>query len=360
MSRTNGKPVRVAQLGVAQPHAAGYRATLRLMPEATLTAAYDLDLDAARAEFQREGVAIQLYDDIAALLEAERPEAVIVCLPPALTPNAIVRAAEAGCHVLAEKPCARTADEFLPAMRAIERTGVQFATGYLRRASPVARQIKEIVAGGLLGRLTSAEISFATTSVARRNPGHWLFQREMSGGGILHWLGCHWIDLLWFVTEREVTAVGPMLDTLSGEAIDVEDTAVVTLRDEGGMLATINCAYVLDQGPDQVAIALRGTLGWLTWDGVGPELRVRSTHPDWATAPTRTLRFEPDQVGGYGGAMGIDALRRFFASFREETSPLFTPADALRVLRVLDAAEASSRTGQVVELDTSAVAMGIG
>ncbi|MGH2561683.1 MAG: Gfo/Idh/MocA family protein [Thermomicrobiales bacterium] len=354
MSRTNGKQIRIAQLGVAQPHAAGYRATMRLMPEVVLVAGYDLDLGAARGELQREGVAYRLYDDVAALLEAERPEAVIICLPPALTPSAIALAADAGCHVLAEKPCACTADGFLPAMAAIERAGVQFATGYLRRASPIAREMKKIAAGGQLGRLTSAEISMATTCVSRRNPDHWLFRREMSGGGILHWLGCHWIDLLWFVTEREVVAVGAMLDTLSGEAIDVEDTAVVTLRDASGMLATLNCAYVLDQGPDQIAINLRGTLGWLAWDGVGPELRVRSTHPDWATAPTRTLRFEPDPVGGYGGAMGIHVLRRFIASCRDGTPPLFTPADALRVL---DAAEESSRTGRLVELTT---AVGVG
>jgi predicted dehydrogenase len=171
---------------------------------------------------------------------------------------------------------------------------------------------------------------------------------------VLHWLGCHWIDLINFVTGAEATEVSAMLDTRSGFPIDVEDVAAVTLRYDNGMIGAIHCVYGLDTGPDQVSIGLRGRLGWMRWDGVGPELQVRSTHPAWASAPSRTLRFETDPAPGYGGQMGMDGIRQFIASFREGAPPPFTTADLLRVLDVLDAAEASSASGQRIAVARSA------
>lgn len=344
------EPVRFAQLGVAQPHADGFRETLALMPEVALVAGYDPDPVAARKSLRAPFADCPIYDDIATLLAQAQPEAVLISLPHAIVPAAIIAAAEAGCHVYVEKPGARSAAEFHPAKDALVRANRQFATGYLRHYSPVALAIKEIITQGLLGRLVSAEARLITTSVARRDPTHWLFQRESSGGGIVSWLGCHWLDFLRWSTDSEVTKVTAIMDTLSGEAIDVEDTAVLALRYTNGMIGSLHCAYVTDKAADQWFVALRGTHGWLNWDKSGPEFTVHSTHPAWQTAPTRTLRFEGDTTGGYGGAMGVLTLRRFIESFRAGGPPAFLPEDALRVLEVLDAAQESSRTGRHVTI----------
>src|SRR5690348_15270824 len=128
--------MRFAQIGVVHPHGPGYLQTLRLMPEVRLVAACDRDTAAATAVLRAEGLDIPLYDDLAALLRSERPEAVLIALPPVATPAAIIAAAEAGFHVYADKPCARNAAEFLPAKAAIEAAGVQFWTGYQRRFMP--------------------------------------------------------------------------------------------------------------------------------------------------------------------------------------------------------------------------------
>lgn len=345
---------RFAQIGVGEPHASGFRETLRLVDGAELVAAFGRDRAVAEAELAAESGKVRLYDDVETLLREEKPDAVMISLPPVETAATIALAAGYGCHILAEKPCARTAAEFRPALAAIEQSGVAFATGYMRHLSPAALAIKEILAQGMLGELISAEANFLTASVKRRNPDHWLFKRDMCGGGILHWLGCHWLDLFRFVTGAEVTEVAAILETRSGEAIEVEDVATVSLRYSNGMLGSVHCAYVLDASPDQVSIRVSGRLGWLTWDGVGPEVRVRSTHPAWATAPTRTLRFEADEVPGYGGAMGLLAMQRFVASFTDRSQAAFSPLDALRILEVLDAANESSRGGRRVAVAAGA------
>ncbi len=347
--------VRFAQLGVAQPHAAGYLETLLHMPGTEIVAGYSWEPEIARRSLPEQLAAMPLYDNIEQLLDTERPEALIVCLPPKVVPEVLISAANRGIHVLAEKPCARTAAEFLPAAEAIARNNVQFATGFLRRFSPVAREMQRIVEAGLLGRLVSADISFLTSSVRARNPEHWFFRKEMTGGGILHWLGCHWIDLLHMVSGSEATRVSARLETRSGEAIDVEDIGSLAIDYDNGMLASLHCAYVLDRGPDQVSIRFAGTEGWMTWDGVGSELRVRSTNPDWATAPNRTIRFDPDPAPGYGGAMGMLSMQTFIDSFQSGAKPGFVPADVLRVLDLLDAAQRSSREGQRVEIARTVV-----
>ena len=342
--------VRFAHIGVSFPRAIGYLETLLLMPEVEIVALYDPDPGAARGLLPAALQSLPMYDDVADLLAKERPEAVIVTLPADVTPQVMIQVAEAGAHLHVEKPCARTAAEFLPAAKAIRKAGVQFATGFTRRFSPVGETIKNLVDRGILGRLVSVESRWIATSVRVRGVENFIFSEKRSGGGMLHWLGCHWLDLMRWSTSSEVTEVAAILDNLSGEPITVEDTAALSLRYSNGMLGTLHCTYVTDRTSEQLYFGLRGTKGWLRWEGGGSALEVRSTHPEWAAAPTRVLRFEEDPIGGYGGGAGIVAQRQFIASFRDGVPPMFTTDDILRVLEVLDAAHESSRTGRRVAI----------
>jgi predicted dehydrogenase len=345
--------IRIAQIGVVQPHASGYRESLLQMPEVEIVGAYDPDLKASRADMDAHALHWPLYDDVPALLATEHPDVVLICMPPVETSAIIQQAAVAGCHIYAEKPCARTAEEFLPAVKEIETAGVQFATGYMRHFSPAALTLKSYIERGFLGRMVSAEGGFITTSVSSRNANHWIFNREQSGGGIFHWLGCHWLDLFRWITSSEVESVAAILGTCSGEEIDVEDTGTLALRYSNGMIGSIHCSYITDPASgidsNQWYVGLRGTLGWVKWGPDESVLQVRSVHPDWQTAPTRTIHFKDDPVPGYGGATGIVALRQFFASFRDNAPAPFTAYDALRILETLDAAGRSSNTGRHVK-----------
>jgi predicted dehydrogenase len=338
--------VRMALIGIDHPHAAGFRETVQLTPELQIVGLYDPDLASSASKLSEPLRRLPLYDDLTQLLQRERPEAVLITLPNDLTAKAIVACAQAGAHVFAEKPCARTAEEFLPAAEALRLAGVQFATGYARRVSAIGRMIKSLVDEGVLGRLISIEARWITTSVAVRNPKHFLFSNARSGGGILHWLGCHWLDLMRWCSSAEVSEVAATLSTLSGEGIDVEDTASLALRYDNGMLGSLHCSYVTDKAADQIFFGLRGTQGWLHWERSGPDLVVHSTHPTWAAAATRVLRVEPEPMGGYLGAEGVYLLRRFIASFRQKEPPVFRPVDALRILETLDAAHDSERSGR--------------
>jgi predicted dehydrogenase len=296
--------MRILQLGANHPHGEMYRTTLAHHAAIELVGAYDPDPDAARRLLAGEQVDVPLFDDMRQAIAATQPAAVLVTLPNDVTPEAILLAAEEGLHIVAEKPCAVSAAAFRPAHDAVMERDVRFVAAYLRRFSPVATALRDLIADGILGDLVSAQVRFVTTNVALRNATylggsgiervamapppvpsapdgahHWLFNRARSGGGIMHWLGVHWLDLLRFVSDDEFTHLTATLATRTPVPIDVEDVASVTLEATGGLIATVTCAYALQRGPDQLDFAIQGTTGWATWDGVGPDLHVRSSHP---------------------------------------------------------------------------------
>ncbi len=361
--------MRILQVGANHPHGEMYRTTLAHHAAMELVGAYDPDLDVARQLMAEEGMAIPLFDDMRSAIAATQPDAVLITLPNDATPAAIILAAEHGLHIVAEKPCAVSAAAFRPAHDLVRERDVRFVAAYLRRFSPVAIALRDLIADGILGELVSTQVRFVTTNVALRNATylsgrtiesvsmapssmdapspdttrHWLFDRARSGGGIMHWLGVHWLDLLCFVSDDEFTHLTATLATRTPVSIDVEDVASVTLEASGGMIAGITCAYALQRGPDQLDIAIQGTAGWATWDGVGPDLHVRSSHPSWRAAPTRTLRFASDPMPGYSGALGWEMFEQLRTAVEGHGEIPVSVKDALRTLEILDAIQVSGR-----------------
>jgi predicted dehydrogenase len=221
--------------------------------------------------------------------------------------------------------------------------------------------MRELYRAGAIGRLTSVELRMVTTQVGMRNPSSWLFQREAVGGGVLAWLGCHWLDALRFVTGEEIVRVQAELATTSGEAIDVEDTAAVSFRTAGGAVGSMHAGYLLAVGNPgyraaghDIAMILRGTLGALYYTGGRQEapLLLESVAPGWRGAPRRTYQFTPAASPGYGGVAGLDFFRAFLTAAPGEGTPA-DAMDALRLLEVLDAIYAAGESGHAVDVKLS-------
>lgn len=327
-----------------------YTETLLHLPETEVVAAYDWPMHARPQTLPESLAEMPIYTDVEKLLDEVKPEAVLICLPGKLVPGIVEMAAARGIHVMAEKPCAVSADAWLPAKRAIEASGIQFATGYVRHFSPSYAMMRQLVADGIIGDLLAAEASFLTSTVKSRNPNHWFFMKEMNGGGILSWLGCHFIDVFRFVSGSEAVEVNAMLETRSPFDIDVEDFASVSIRYDNRMIGTLHTGYV---GGNRLDIGFQGSLGSMrVAAGNEFELHVTTSHPSWSTAPTRTFTFEKDPaVPGYAGAVGIEAIQRFIHAFRAGGPPAFVPDDALRVLEVIDAAHRSSDEGRAIKIE---------
>jgi predicted dehydrogenase len=346
----------VALVGLTHPHAEMYLETLEALDEVAGIVVVDED-EAARLRVPSAKVRARCVD-LADALEQPEVTHVLVALPNDRTPATLVQAIEAGKGVFTEKPGARSATEFESVLAALARRPVPFTVAYLNRWSAPIRQVRDLFRAGAIGRLTSVELRMVTTQVAMRNPGSWLFQREVVGGGVLAWLGCHWLDALRYVTGDEIVRVQAELATVGGEAVDVEDAAAVSFRTAGGAVGTLHAGYLLAVGNPgyrnaghDIAMTLRGTLGAITYTGgrnEGP-LLLESVAPEWASASRRSFQFTPTPSPGYGGRSGLDFFRAFLNAVPGEPTPA-DATDALRLLEVLDATYAAAESGQAVDV----------
>ncbi|NLO04657.1 MAG: Gfo/Idh/MocA family oxidoreductase [candidate division WS1 bacterium] len=325
-------------------HVSGHMQDVALLPEIehVLMTGSEQAREIAAAMEKAEYV-----DDVAAVVGNSSLPAVMVLANTRDAAEVTLAAVEAGQWVYAEKPGARDAAGMEAIAAACARTGAHFTPCYARRTFPETREVKRLLGAGAIGEVWSFQANWIASQAASRGVDSWFFSREMAGGGILHWLGCHWIDLLSFVTGRRVEAVGAMLATAE-ERIDVEDVACVTLRLEGGAIGTIRCGYLLDpfEGYDeyQLMTAWEGSRGSLAlFPGKPTKLRLRTRAEGFCAAgETQEIALSHQRAGGY--ALGL--LRGFIEAVETGGSPPVTEDDALYVLRVIKAAHEAARTGQ--------------
>ncbi len=220
--------------------------------------------------------------------------------------------------------------------------------------------MRSLIQDGLLGDLMTVEMRMLTTAVRFRNPQHWLFDNAKSGGGILSWLGCHYLDMLRFVCGQEIVSVCAEVATRSGEDIDVEDVAVLNLRFASGAIGSLHVGYVLalsgggyhNKTGYDVYASVNGRCGRMYWRSTGAptSLFVESVHNAWRDAPTREFSYTLGDTPAYGGAAGEEFMRDFIRAAQGLGQPLADGADALQVARIVEAAYTSSREGRRVEI----------
>jgi predicted dehydrogenase len=263
-----------------------------------------------------------------------------------------LEAVQAGKYVYSEKPGARTAEDMAKIVAACAETGAHLVPCYCRRTFPDAREIKRLIETGAIGDLWSFQATWITSTAAARGTGNWFFDNEIAGGGMLYWLGCHWIDQLKFVTGRRVEAVSAMVTSCNPD-ITVEDLACLNMRVEGGAIGSLRVGYLraLYDGTyseSDLMTAYEGSRGAIT-QLAGKTSRVRlhsRAEGFWYHGEKREMEFEITHAG-YATALLTDFLR----AARDRTVPLLTADDALYVLRVAEAAYESSRTGREVTLE---------
>jgi predicted dehydrogenase len=351
----------VGFVGLTHPHTDMYLETLDALDEVSGLVLVDRDESARAAIRARSRKVRDATADLQPVLDSPDVTHVLVAVPNSETPAVLVRVIEAGKSVFTEKPGARSAAEFAPVLVALQRRRVPFAIAYLNRLAPAIVQARELYRAGAIGRLMSVELRMVTTQVSMRHPDVWLFHREQSGGGILAWLACHWLDAFRSVTGQEIVRVQAETATLSGEAIDVEDTAVVAFRTSGGALGSLHAGYLLALGNPgyraaghDITLILRGSDGLIQYSATRahdvPPLVLESRVPRWRSASRRSFQFTPTPSPGYGGLAGLDFFRQFLAAQPGDPTPA-DAVDALRVLEFLDAAYASAATGRAVEVE---------
>ena len=293
------------------------------------------------------------YDNEAALLADPEIDAVYIASPVFLHAKQAMAAADAGKHILIEKPLAMTSEEGQVVADYCKQKGVKLAVGLMMRFGAYVQAMKKAVAEGRIGRPVSAYAQF--TCWYPDMPGNWRQSKKNGGGGAMMDMGVHCIDLLQYILGTKATQVAAFHDTLSF-SYEVEDSSTVLLRMENGAQCVVQSNFNIPDDAAKWRIEIFGDQGRLIGDTVIGQV-------DGGTLDAMFLGAQ----GGYDaqqdkkdgaqtaikvefGNMYTREIESFSNSILQDL-PIEVPAEeAIRVQRIMEAAYTSNDTAAVITL----------
>jgi predicted dehydrogenase len=233
-------------------------AALRDSPRSALVAVARARAELA-ADFAARHGARRSYADWRELLRDPEVDAVYVATPVGLHAEQTVAAAEAGKHVLCEKPMALDVTGCERMLDAARSHGVRLGVAYYRHHYPVVRRLRELLASGEIGRPVLALVeAFEPFDAPAGHPRAWLLRKADAGGGPMFDFGCHRIEVLHDL-------LGPVQDVRGFPANvryrdrEVEDTCVAHFRFGGEARAVLAVTHAAASSRD--TLDLFGTEG---------------------------------------------------------------------------------------------------
>ncbi|MGN6698353.1 MAG: Gfo/Idh/MocA family protein, partial [Thermomicrobiales bacterium] len=223
---------------IAKTHAAA----LASLPESAFSACCDMDVARAESMAEEHGVP-NVFGDVQEMLHSGKVDAVCVCTPHPSHAPVVVAAAEAGVHVICEKPLTIDLGEADRMVTAAEQAGIKFAGIFQRRFWPASQKIRQAINSGKLGKLTLGECAvhiWRPEAYYKSDP--WRGKWATEGGGVLMNQAVHAIDLFQWYMGPVAEVTGRIATLKHGDYIDVEDTAVATVVFQSGALGVIHGA----------------------------------------------------------------------------------------------------------------------
>jgi len=199
--------------------------------------------------FAREFGAKKWYANWQELLLDDEIDAVYVATPVDLHAAQTIAAAEAGTHVLCEKPLALTVGECDQMLAACRANNVKLGVAYYRHFYPVVARIKEVIESGELGTSAMAQINaFEWFNPASDHSRAWLLNKQRAGGGPMFDFGCHRIEVLTNIFGP-ITGVKAMSANVLF-AREVEDTAMALFQFESGTCGVLTVTHAAREPQD--------------------------------------------------------------------------------------------------------------
>jgi len=322
----------VGVLSFAHVHAPGFAACLAAMPDVSLVAIADDDEARGRAAAGRFGG--EFSRDFRALLAREDVAAVVVASETARHRELIEAAAEAGKHVLTDKPIATTREDALAIIEVCRARGVKLQIAYPMRFSPPAIELRRRLREGAIG----TPLAVVATNPGRMPPG-WFSDPALAGGGAVMDHTVHVVDLLRWIFAEEVVRVYAEVDTRFHPGLATDDAAILMLRLGNGLPVSLDPSW---SRPKTWPI-----WGGLTMEVIGDEgvLSMDAFRQNVELIADRGPRHELVPWGD-GGDPAL--VRAFVDAVRNDTPPPITGEDGLKALEVALCAYESARRREPV------------
>jgi len=277
------------------------------------------------------------------LLEDKDVQAVYIATPAYLHFRQTVQAAEAGKHVLCEKPMTTNLKNAEKMVNACEKNQVNLSIGYMMRYHAYHQRIKKIIKEGVLGKIIFTHARFSCWYPPIR--GAWRQDPELGGGGSLMDMGSHCLDLLDML-------MGPIVEIscYTGNLIHnylVEDTAGVMLKFKQGQLGFIESNFNIPSRLSQSYLEIeaeKGTIvaiGTMSQESTGKALIKKIKD----NGTLNEERISPLLVNMYKAE-----IEKFSQSIIEKGALTYSPEVELRKFKLILASYESASTGKSVKI----------
>src|SRR5438067_5156210 len=280
------------------------------------------------------------------------------CGPNSLHAEPTISAAEAGKHVLCEKPLGRTADESYDVWRRVAATGVKHLCGFNYRFVPAVRLARELIDEGALGELRHFRGRYLQDWGDDPTLDTWRFDPDQAGSGALGDLGTHVIDLARYLVGEFSSVAGIVKTFVSGRRVD--DAIEGAVEFESGAVGTLESTRLALGRRNAFQWEINGNKGSLAFDmerlnelqvfkadgdrarGFKTVLVSEGNHPFWQ------YWWPPGHIIGWGDTF-VHELHHFLAAIAGEHDVAphgATFEDGYRAAEVCDAIVRSSQSGR--------------
>jgi len=337
------KQVGVGIIGcgrISEFHALGF---LAIPEKARIVATSDVVVQLAEDKAKQWGTQ-SYYSDYRKLLQRDDVDAVDILLPHHLHAEVAVSAAEAGKHVLCEKPIATTLEDADRIISAAKRHDIKLMIGHNYRFKANYMKMKEIIDEGTIGTVYSATAEGLGFRVALPADS-WRYSLSKAGGGIFMSQGIHYCDLFRWLIGEEVKEVYGIAENFVNKTWEVEDNMLTLVRFKNGALGDIFCTNTEKKPYWDERVKIRGTKG--------------TAVADWATGKLVLYSDEiPERLKGWASFSFGDPWKPSIAREVEhfvdciigDKEPFITGEDGKAALKIVLAAYQSAKTHKWIEI----------
>jgi predicted dehydrogenase len=329
--------MRIGILSFAHLHAEAYIGNLRAIPDVEMIGI--ADEDQARGQHFSELYNANLYPSYESLL-ADQPDGVVICSENARHRPLVELAADAGVHILSEKPLATSLEDAQTMTDACAKASVKLMTAYPMRFSTPMIEIKTLIGSGKLGKIFAC--SSSNQGELPLHHREWFVDGELAGGGAVMDHTVHLADLLrWFLGCEVIEVYAQTNRVFHADSVDVETGGLLMLTFEDGTFASIDCSWSRPKN-------------WPAWGGLEMKLVAENGVVDVDAFRQNLVVYgqhSPHPTWAYWGSDANQAMiEEFVDSIRQNREPSVTGFDGYKSLEVALAAYRSVESGQPVKL----------
>lgn len=324
--------IKLGIISFAHFHAYNYAKCLKQLKEVEFVSIADKDKERGRKaadEFKAK-----YYQDYNNLLQTDI-EAVIVCSENSQHKDIVVAAADAGKHILCEKPISTNIEDAKTMINVCKQKEVKLGIAFPSRFSLAVKQVKGMIEKDKIGNI------LAINAINRsKMPGGWFINKEKAGGGAVMDHTVHVVDLLRWILNKEVKEVYAEVDTLLHN-IEVDDCGILALEFEDGIFATLDTSWSRPKSfPTwgDIAMEIVGTKGVISLDVFAQTISIYSDKE-------RQVVWE-----NWGDNIELGLIKDFVYRIANGLPLTITGEDGLRALEVVLAAYRSAQKKKTVNL----------